>query len=1098
MPFKFDDVLSTYLPTIKYNKIIGGVGAGTGTANFTENYINAAPLYWLVDHGTGYTQMYGTTVDLSNSGVKAINDASGHQDLEWAPKISIFKYNGKLGVLDLDISGQVQVPQIDANTLMQRQVLADGSANILDLCGNDAIRTQYNYVRKHMFVGYPTQPVIVNSMVDHLQDPSFNHPGYGDNFKYVLDVSGATRLGGQAGGSVDLCGNLNFGFITNAVRWPKLPGAVSSRSWQIIGDQAQAGVLDIQYDANAGSGIADNLDHTLMRLDGVNGYVGIGDMSGTKRPAAELHIMGAVDRANIMMDSDPSASMQCYISCYEPGQWMNIASKKSILFHTEYDNAVTGGQHAMWIDVCGNIGMGTYPNIPRRQLQIHDNVSQNTFLQVTNPATGYTSNEGGFQFGIDGSGVGKIIQGENKSMEFYTNNTERMQIDASGNVGIGPHLNLPGVLLANLHVFKSTNEDVKVRIENSSGSATLTTKKDGGNLEIGTSNTDSDIIIIPIRNTIVQQGNVGIFSSATPMLTPTGKLHIAGDSRTDTPFLRLYDISDNYIFDQYIGMGHSGANRMFFDLANTGYGEFVFKDSVHDVMMYISPVGGGVAPGGVGIGTLTPQRTLDVSGEIRLSTYNPAYQATLAPQVNSLQPFKIDVQGGRVFSYGDNTADKSGVVYINAPKESGPYRGVAFQYNDSTKMYVDGLQSRVGIGTMDPSFQFHVYKETGYAQAVIGSGNGARAILVLDGAADGDAGGGNYGYISHEADGTLRILNIDPVTTARPIALGTAAHPSKVGIGTAGPSGQLHVAGSSNPTVIIGNNGIDTTGGTSTLKFHAAADSVGNSYSIVYHKNGYGVDRLTFTDGGLIDVLTLDNGGTWPSGRSRCNVGIGTITPQFPLDVSGGIRLDGWAGGTYVDGGLHLDLSGSHDFTIQEKEVDVVSFGPSGNEVFSVNISSGDFCIGAVPGYSGYSHKFEVYNGKMRVLERDAEIQISDNTPTGSLDGTASVVFEMGNAVAGKITAGRDNNYIGGSSSASHLKFYTADTNVNVERMRIDASGQVGIGTIDSSAQLHVKAMASAYTYEWERHTVPNTVRGTIDNIHGGTQKIVPLQPRER
>ena len=71
-----------------------------------------------------------------------------------------------------------------------------------------------------MFVGYPTQPVIANSIVDHLQDPSFNHPGYGDNFKYVLDVSGATRLGGQAGGSVDLCGNLNFGFITNAVRWP--------------------------------------------------------------------------------------------------------------------------------------------------------------------------------------------------------------------------------------------------------------------------------------------------------------------------------------------------------------------------------------------------------------------------------------------------------------------------------------------------------------------------------------------------------------------------------------------------------------------------------------------------------------------------------------------------------------------------------------------------------------------------------------------------------------------------------------------------------------------------------------------------------------
>ena len=69
-------------------------------------------------------------------------------------------------------------------------ILPDGSANILDLNDEDAIRSQYNYVRKNMFIGYPTQPIIDNSNVDHTQDPSLN------NVFYELDVSGNSLLNG--------------------------------------------------------------------------------------------------------------------------------------------------------------------------------------------------------------------------------------------------------------------------------------------------------------------------------------------------------------------------------------------------------------------------------------------------------------------------------------------------------------------------------------------------------------------------------------------------------------------------------------------------------------------------------------------------------------------------------------------------------------------------------------------------------------------------------------------------------------------------------------------------------------------------------------
>ena len=54
IPFKYDDVNATYLPVVRYNKIQGSNGAGTGNANFQIGNINANPLYWVMDAGTGF------------------------------------------------------------------------------------------------------------------------------------------------------------------------------------------------------------------------------------------------------------------------------------------------------------------------------------------------------------------------------------------------------------------------------------------------------------------------------------------------------------------------------------------------------------------------------------------------------------------------------------------------------------------------------------------------------------------------------------------------------------------------------------------------------------------------------------------------------------------------------------------------------------------------------------------------------------------------------------------------------------------------------------------------------------------------------------
>lgn len=101
IPFKYDDINATYLPVVRYNKIQGGNGAGTGNPNFQIGNINANPLYWVMDAGTGFLQFYNTQSNLESVGVKDIK-TNGIQEKEWAPVISCYVYNGKLGIKNLD------------------------------------------------------------------------------------------------------------------------------------------------------------------------------------------------------------------------------------------------------------------------------------------------------------------------------------------------------------------------------------------------------------------------------------------------------------------------------------------------------------------------------------------------------------------------------------------------------------------------------------------------------------------------------------------------------------------------------------------------------------------------------------------------------------------------------------------------------------------------------------------------------------------------------------------------------------------------------------------------------------------------------------
>ena len=109
-----------------------------------------------------------------------------------------------------------------------------------------------------------------------------------------------------------------------------------------------------------------------------------------------------------------------------------------------------------------NVGIGT--TSPSRNLHVHAD-SGNAYLQLTQAATGTTSNDG-FQISM-GTAQVNFINRENGNMVFETNNTEKMRITNTGNVGIGT--TSPGAKL-------SVNGNVKIEGTNSllfGGSASI-------------------------------------------------------------------------------------------------------------------------------------------------------------------------------------------------------------------------------------------------------------------------------------------------------------------------------------------------------------------------------------------------------------------------------------------------------------------------------------------------------------------------------------------------------------------------------------------------------------------------------------------------
>jgi hypothetical protein len=278
-----------------------------------------------------------------------------------------------------------------------------------------------------------------------------------------------------------------------------------------------------------------------------SGNVGI----GTSSPAKKLDVLG---EAQISFNSINTylyyQSTNNYTGRNTDGNmWMNVAGGQHNIFGV-------AGAEKMRIDSSGNVGIGT--SSPTGKLHIVPAVN-NYAIKI---------DDGTYSGGLlTSSSTGGLIlyNGVAQPLGFWTNNTERMRIDASGNVGIGT--SSPGAKLDISNGMVRLSNAYQVQWFNGATQLASILADSGPNLtfQTGSSNTE--------RMRIDSSGNVGIGTVPTAKLDIVGTQWVRGGAAVGGVIILSADAT-------------SGANGVTMEASflTGGYGPLKFRTSNTEAM----------------------------------------------------------------------------------------------------------------------------------------------------------------------------------------------------------------------------------------------------------------------------------------------------------------------------------------------------------------------------------------------------------------------------------------------------------------------------------------------------------------------------------